>query len=176
MNLKGFSLGFVVGGLVGGLGTYLYFKKKNELDLETEIQEVKDYYKNKYSEKNEPKNKESEPPKKEESSSNEDKKMYKKIIDESEYLDEKKKGIEVINEYDFASDCEFEKIGILMFIDGIFTYDDGSKVPIENIKNILGNDYKNNLPVDDTPTYFRDYTLKVDYEILYDERRYKDIV
>lgn len=170
MSLKGFSLGVIIGATISGVVTYLYSKNMYESIINDEIAELKEHYK-KHMNHMEVDDSEviSVPVEQQEL----DIKEYRKMVEEEMYGD---KNIRPITEYEFASDEDYEKIGIIRYQDNIFTYDDGSNEPIDNIKSVLGDNYESNLPEDDDSTYFRDEKLKNDYEILYDERRHTDIV
>ena len=169
MNYKSFGLGFIVGGAIGAAASYFFFKSKNEYILEKEINEVKEHYNEKIEQIKKPIEtlKALQEDRKEENST------YKDII-ENEGYDEG--SIKVITEYEFTADDDYEKINIIRFEDGVLTYDDGSVEPIDNPESILGPKWKDNMPVDDNATYFRDEALKIDYEVLYDERRHKELM
>ncbi len=168
----------VVGVITGAAGSLLYFKKYYENIAQEEIDSVKETYKAKFEQKAS-----SEIEKKEEQtdSSNEakpDSDIYSSILSHEKYI-KKGRGKSdepyVIPPENFGELDDYEEVSLIYYSDGVLT-DDMDEV-IENPGDIVVENFETHFgEYEDDSVFVRNDILKCDYEILRDDRSFRDVV
>lgn len=189
-NFKNFAI-FVAGAALGGCTSYFYLKKIHEDKYDEDIQSVKEAFNKKYNkEYNEVENASATV---NVDSSNEDLKknldiskfLYEDIVNNSGYVDYANvvdvdedtiptKPF-VVKPEDFGDIVEYEIVTLKYFSDGALIDEDNEVV--EDVEFIVGLDALRMLDKYDTDSvYVRNDVKETYYEVIYDERRYDDLV
>ena len=180
-----FIAGLAIGGLAGVIGTKEYFKKKESERADKEIASVKEVWANrKPAEVEEPKKtevEEEEPVAKTEPKWNKpDLTSYSSIMKNNGYsYPERDKSDRRLRPYVIApdefgdrEDDGYDSISLTYYLDG--TLADGDEV-IENIDKVIGLTSLNHFgEYEDDSVFVRNDELKCDYEVLLDQRSFKD--
>lgn len=169
---------FMIGGVIGGMITWSYAKKKYELIAQEEIDSVKEIYSRKENKKD----------------------AYKEdneYIGETELMDEKSEEDSFSKKYEKAAEAhkrysgvdmnekpyviapeEFDEIGyetisLYYYTDGVVADRDDNV--IDNVDEIIGNDSLGTFgQYEDDSVYVRNDALKCDYEILRAEENFEE--
>lgn len=197
------AIAFALGAAAGSIATWLLVKKKYEKQAQDDIQEIRDYYAEKYKDKK-PVELEyehtGEPIAKvdilEETANgvkaqlsgiknpeqlhwfDEGTKIdYANIVRNEGYTNEEK-GVGtapyVIAPEEYGEADGYEMISLTSYADGVLA-DDWDE-PVEDIANTVGADYASHFgEYEDDSVFVRNERLKVDYEILADPRRFEDV-
>lgn len=178
-NILSKALIFTAGAAIGSVVTWKLLDAKYAKRAESEIEEIRKYYDNKFSSE-EPDLESSEEPTPLDFSE-EEKKEYIQIV--ANYTTEKG-GSEsmtvgtppyVIPPEEFDSEEDYDTVSLTYYTDGILT-DDYDNV-IEDIENTVGKDFASHFgEYEDDSVFIRNEMLKTDYEILMDYRPYADVV
>lgn len=189
-NSVGFLI-FIAGAAVGSAATWYYAKKKYERIAQEEIDSVKERFTivNNYvgpQDSDEAKAKELANKAKEKPSvadyakqlSKEGYTNYSNADISKEDTDVKDRVDEVpfvIPPEEFGEIEEYDKISLTYFADGVLT-DDEYEV-IEDVERTVGSDAVNHFgEYEDDSVFVRNHRLKVDYEILLDQREYAEVI
>ena len=178
------AIAFALGAAAGSIVTWLLVKKKYEKQAQDDIQEIRDYYAEKYKDKKE----RVEYTEIRDSSDDGDddydsdaadiaKIDYANIVRNEGYTNEEK-GVGtapyVIAPEEYGEADGYEMISLTSYADGVLA-DDWDE-PVEDIANTVGADYASHFgEYEDDSVFVRNDRLKVDYEILADPRRFEDV-
>jgi hypothetical protein len=165
---------FILGAGIGSITTWFYVKNKYEQIAQDEIDSVKEAFSVRVK---------AEQAKEKYNVSEYAEKLrghgYTKYSDSAS---ENKKSIEpeqmdkpyIISPDEFGELDEYDKISLYYYTDKILTDDD---VVIEDVDNVVGFDALNRFgEYEEDAVFVRNDTLKCDYEILRDRRKYSDVV
>jgi hypothetical protein len=179
-----FVAGIVIGGVAGVLGTKEYFKKKESERADKEIASVREVWANRKpveAEKSEETEKEEEPVAKTEPKWNKpDLTSYSSIVRGNGYSyperdrSDRKLRPYVISPDEFGDreDDGYDSISLTYYLDG--TLAEGNDI-IENIDEVIGLTSLNHFgEYEDDSVFVRNDELKCDYEVLLDQRSFKD--
>lgn len=164
-NIAIIASSLIVGAATGAFVSYKITKNKIERAAKQEIEEVREYYKNKYSKLKE----EAEEAQKEDQENvpQEDNKAEE---DDKEYGPEPY----VISPDEFGELYDYDPVTLILYKDGILAYEDG--VRVEDVDDVVGVESLNTFgQYEDDCVYVRNENMKCDYEILRDEARYSDL-
>lgn len=179
-NTASKALFFILGAASASLITYKVVEKKFKDIADEEIASVKEMYERKM--------KKVETDKKDEDEvrtlelKTEDKvNPYGSLVDSLGYSNNKEEqedmtdiDIQVIPPEDFG-EYGYKAESLTYYADEVLAYDTDEK--ITNIDKIVGSDALNSFgEYEDDSVFVRNHTLKIDYEILKDTRRYSDVV
>jgi predicted DNA-binding protein (UPF0251 family) len=109
-----------------------------------------------------------------------DYRMYypeKKVVApvKEEPKEEKKTSPYVIPPEDFGTNAGYEEISLTYYADGVVADDDDNAMSDEDIEETIGHEsLKHFGEYEDDSVFVRNDDMRTDYEILQDERRYKD--
>lgn len=168
----------VVGVITGAAGSLLYFKKYYENIAQEEIDSVKETYKAKYDP-----NATSEQEKNEEATSKSNEKksdsdIYSSILSQEKYVKRGKASSDepyIIPPENFGELDDYEEVSLIYYSDGVLT-DDMDEV-IENPGDIVVENFETHFgEYEDDSVFVRNDILKCDYEILKDDRSFRDVV
>ena len=178
------AIAFALGAAAGSIVTWLLVKKKYEKQAQDDIQEIRDYYAEKYKDKKE----RVEYTEIRDSSDDGDddydsdaadiaKIDYANIVRNEGYTNEEK-GVGtapyVIAPEEYGEADGYEMISLTSYADGVLA-DDWDE-PVEDIANTVGADYASHFgEYEDDSVFVRNDRLKVDYEILADPLRFEDV-
>lgn len=187
MNGK-YIVAFGLGAAVGSAASWYFFKTKYEQLAQEEIDSVKEVFskkENKTVEESEQQDDdEEEDHKKKESLAREDPNIteYTSILVNEGYTNESVKntiGSEipyVISPQEFGENYDYEVITLNYYADGVLT-DSEYDEPVEDIENVVGQESLTHFgEYEEDSVYVRNDRLRVDYEILLDERKYTDVL
>ena len=202
MNKAIFAVaGFVLGAAAGAAGSWYILRNRYEQITQEEIDSVKEVFAQRQAELNEEikskYNIQEEISKEEEDVSEELVNAYNDAVDKLDYssyskIDEpkssendsdiskkpEKKDPEkpyVISPDDFGEFDDYERISLTFYSDHILT--DDADEPIEDIDAIVGFESLNHFgEYEDDSVFVRNDKLKCDYEILLDERKYREVL
>lgn len=162
-NIAVIASSVVVGAAVGAFVSYKVTKSKIERAAKQEIEEIREYYKNKYAkvkeEETQPEQQTAEQPQ-----------------EDSEEKDKEEYGLEpyVISPDEFGELYDYDPVTLILYKDGILAYEDG--VRVEDVDDVVGIESLNTFGrYEDDCVYVRNENMKCDYEILRDEARYSDL-
>lgn len=182
------AIAFVVGAAVGAVASWRLIKKKYERITQEEIDSVKESLRT----RREMTIIEDEAcPTDDSININEQRPVVSKIdilekkIDELGYtnyskIEKKEKGAKnmsepyVIKPEEFGENDEYETESLTYYADGVLT--DDWDYPIEDIENAVGEDFAEHFgEYENDSVFIRNDRQKIDYEILYDTRKYSEI-
>ena len=168
MNKSLIFMSFTLGATIATFITWRLLKKKYSDLNEEEIESVRKYYKEKFNDTNQ--DVEEIKPEAESARTADD--ILKNYCPGGVY--EVEEVVAIITPEEFAA-SEYETISLTYYSDGVLADEDDDE--ITNISEIVGDEfisYLNNCK--DDSVFVRNNKLKCDYEILYDVRKYKDIL
>jgi hypothetical protein len=154
MNIKTIAA-FFTGFAVGVVVAEKYFAKNYERLVETEIESVKEVYRNK----------EKALEKKY------DRKEYMQIVEDSGYSEDAYENVErpyVIKPEEFGENDDYNQVSLTYYIgNGVVT--DENDEPLENVEDTIGSDYVQHFgEYEEDSVYVRNDRRRTDYEILLD--------
>ena len=187
-NVLSASLFFISGAAVASFITYKLVEKKFKDLADEEIESVREVYERKIKKLNPDENEKEENKQKgitakilitdDETKIN----PYSSLVNNLGYSNNKKEeedmaeenNIEVIPPEDFG-EYGFKCESLTYYKDRVLTFDNDEK--ITNIEKYVGPDALNTFgEYEDDSVFVRNHDLKIDYEILLDNRRYSDVV
>jgi hypothetical protein len=182
-NLFIFSLGAAAGAFVA----WRIVKTKYEQIAQEEIDSVREMYRSRLQDEEEPEQVEDEvtPTNKGDFSEMPDVKDYLKILQQTQYtedinyqkVEEEQMSMRpyVISPEDFGEHDDYETISLTYYADGTLT--DSTDEPIEDVEYVVGEDSLTHFgEYEDDSVFVRNDRLRTDYEILLDTRNYSDVV
>lgn len=182
MNKLSYLLAFAAGALIGSAATWYFVKDKYEKLAQEEIDSVKETFKKSY-EDQEVKHEE-EIHKVENNyynslaqNYNYEKKSRPETILEEDEEEEVRKMDEpyVIKPYEFGDYIDYEQISLLYFADGVLADEDTLDV-IDDVEETVGEYFADHFgEYEEDSVYVRNDAKRCEYEILKDERQYKDV-
>lgn len=183
MNKLSYLLAFAAGALIGSAATWYFVKDKYEKLAQEEIDSVKETFKKSY---------EDQETKHEEEIHKVENKYYNSlaqnynyekksrpeaILEEDEEEEEVRKMDEpyVIKPYEFGDYIDYEQISLLYFADGVLADEDTLDV-IDDVEETVGEYFADHFgEYEEDSVYVRNDAKRCEYEILKDERQYKDV-
>lgn len=182
MNKLSYLLTFAAGALIGSAATWYFVKDKYEKLAQEEIDSVKETFKKSY---------EDQEVKHEEEIHEVEKKYYNSLAQKYDYEkksrpetileedeeEEVKKMDEpyVIKPYEFGDYIDYEQISLLYFADGVLADEDTLDV-IDDVEETVGEYFADHFgEYEEDSVYVRNDAKRCEYEILKDERQYKDV-
>lgn len=182
MNKLSYLLAFAAGALIGSAATWYFVKDKYEKLAQEEIDSVKETFKKSYEDQEV--NHEEEIHKVENKyynslaqNYNYEKKSRPEAILEEDEEEEVRKMDEpyVIKPYEFGDYIDYEQISLLYFADGVLADEDTLDV-IDDIEETVGEYFADHFgEYEEDSVYVRNDVKRCEYEILKDERQYKDV-
>lgn len=185
------AIAFTLGAAAGSIVTWLLVKKKYEKQTHDDVQEVREYYAEKYQDKKPVEDdilkktadavkeqlKDIKAPEQLHWFDDSTKIDYANIVRDEGYTNEEK-GVGtapyVIAPEEYGEADDYEMISLTSYADGVLA-DDWDE-PVEDIANTVGADYASHFgEYEDDSVFVRNERLKVDYEILADPRRFEDV-
>ena len=179
MNKSLYLMSFVAGALVGSAASWLILKKKYEKITQEEIKSVKEAFSQKlvddmareWEENNE------EAVLAEEFAEVEAReKEYHKILKETGYAGEELKEpnyIQIISPVDLGSMDDYDIVSLTYYADEVLADDDGNIIdPADTVGAFALTQFGE---YDDDAIHVRNGKLKIDYEVLLDERYYSEV-
>ena len=174
---------FTAGAAIGAAVTWKLVKTKYEQLAREEIEAVRDYYKNR-EEKTKSEDTEDESDEDRSDDSDQTMKTYVETIKENGYANIEEKGEVdtvtinapyVITPEEFGEyGDEYETLSLTYYADGVLT-DEWDQV-IDDVDDVIGLDSLTHFgEYEDDSVFVRDDDIKIDYEILLDERNFADI-
>lgn len=182
MNKLSYLLAFAAGALIGSAATWYFVKDKYEKLAQEEIDSVKETFKKSY---------EDQEIKHEEEIHKVENKYYNSLVQDYNY--EKKSRPEtileedeeeevrkmdepyVIKPYEFGDYIDYEQISLLYFADGVLADEDTLDV-IDDVEETVGEYFADHFgEYEEDSVYVRNDAKRCEYEILKDERQYKDV-
>ena len=182
MNKLSYLLVFAAGALIGSAATWYFVKDKYEKLAQEEIDSVKETFKKSY---------EDQEVKHEEEIHKVENKYYNALAQDYNY--EKKSRPEtileedeeeevrkmdepyVIKPYEFGDYIDYEQISLLYFADGVLADEDTLDV-IDDVDETVGEYFADHFgEYEEDSVYVRNDAKRCEYEILKDERQYKDV-
>lgn len=182
MNKLSYLLAFATGALIGSAATWYFVKDKYEKLAQEEIDSVKETFKKSY---------EDQEAKHEEEIHKVENKYYNSLAQNYNYEkksrpeaileeDEEEEVIKmdepyVIKPYEFGDYIDYEQISLLYFADGVLADEDTLDV-IDDIEETVGEYFADHFgEYEEDSVYVRNDAKRCEYEILKDERQYKDV-
>lgn len=159
---------YILGAVTGAAATYVYCKEKYQRENSQDAQEVREYYKNLYS------NNEKDDYKDLTEEYDGSKDIDNRDPDENVAKEEIKNSASIIfiGEELFGEDDRFVDETIFLYSDGVFT--DADRDPISDVTKLIGNNVKKILNTDEDSIYIRNYLTNREYEILRLEEEYSE--
>lgn len=179
MNKAFLCLSFVAGAAVGSLAAFFltrdHFEKQANERADDEIESMREYYEKKEKEITTVTNAQIEKKAYEFVASRYQKTADQKISEqknkEEGFRMDKRPYVIDPSEY---GDLDYEQVSLNYYDDGVLTYENDDV--IENVDEMVGKDSLSHFGEFEADTvYVRNDTLKIDFEILADSRRYEDI-
>ena len=182
MNKLSYLLAFAAGALIGSAATWYFVKDKYEKLAQEEIDSVKETFKKSY---------EDQEVKHEDEIHEVENKYYNSLaqiydykkksrpetILEEDEEEEVRKMDEpyVIKPYEFGDYIDYEQISLLYFADGVLADEDTLDV-IDDVEETVGEYFADHFgEYEEDSVYVRNDAKRCEYEILKDERQYKDV-
>lgn len=164
-------LSFTAGGVIGFAAANKLLKDKYEQLIQDEIESVKVAFRKWRQTSEEELKKPTE----------EERKNYSQYASELGYTEQKDPSPlqkpNVISPDEFGSNEDYEEISLTYYADGTLTDDNDRAMSEDEIEDTIGKDSLNHFgEYEDDSVFVRNDRLKVDYEILKDERTYADIL
>ena len=163
---------FTIGGALGFIVANAMLKDRYEKLTQAEIDSVKAAFR-----------KDHPLPKKEETrqASENERKAYSQYVNKLGYAEEKKPAQiskpEVISPDEFGDRDGYEEISLTYYADGTVTDDSDRPMDEDEIEETIGKDSLQHFgEYEEDSVFVRNDRLKVDYEILFDQRTYADIL
>lgn len=187
MSKNNSILGFIIGAALGSVITWAVSKSEYEKRMNEELKTLR---KRPEEEKSENDISENESVEDDANSEEKDKEAemmeYARKIKENKYTnyenasaksEEEKVRVDkpyVISPEEFGELDDYDKFSLILYSDGVLTDEDDNVV--DDVENTVGHESLNTFgQYEDDSVYVRNDALKHDYEILLDERRYRDI-
>ena len=171
---------FAAGATIGSVVTWKLLDAKYAQRAEREIEEIKEYYRDKYSDRSG--TIETPAPIDEKAEFDDQvKEEYKNLV--QNYTGEKggSESMEigtppyVISPDEFDTLDDYDAISLTYYTDGVLA--DDADHPIHDIANTVGEDFESHFgEYEQDSVFIRNEMMKVDYEILMDYRPYRDVV
>lgn len=184
---------FILGAVLGSAATWYYAKKRYELIAQEEIDSVKEAFVSKVSSSETNKNEEEPKTAVEIARETDSLSKYARVLEKNRYTHySKNEYVESASETMDISDREkckpylihpdkfgeledYECIGFTYYSDGVLTNDGDEKV--KDIEGTVGSESLSHFgEYSDDSVYVRNDRLKIDYEILKDERTYEEVL
>lgn len=153
---------FILGGALGAFIASKVLKSKYERMAKEEIEEIREFYRNKLAEK--------------EAQAKDEENTTKEEVETQESKEEKEYGVGpyVISPDEFGELYDYDPTTLILYADGVLAYEDGVKV--KEVDDIVGIESLNTFgKYEDDTVYVRNEAMKADYEIIRDEARYSDL-
>ena len=172
-------LAFIFGAGVGSVVTYKMIKEKYARMAEEDIDAMREYYLQK---KSREENSENNPNLEESAAKAKDNRdktnimEYAKILNEERYSNDVPDAVveyEVISENEFGMDDEYDIITLTYYSDGVLTDDEDDVM--EDYAHIVGH-FEDYYDKDSDVVYVRNDARKAYYEIVKDERTYREVI
>lgn len=169
MNKSLYLVSFVAGALVGSAASWLILKKKYEKIVKEEIESVKEAFSNKVVE---------EHIEKDVSKATDDKEIeeYHNILKETGYAGEELKEpdyIQIITPVELGDRDDYDIVSLTYYADEVLADDDGNIIdPADTVGAFALTQFGE---YDDDAIHVRNNKLKIDYEVLLDERYYSEV-
>ena len=186
MSKTATAIAFVAGAAIGSVVTWYISKRNTEQIIQREVDSVKEAFSKQYG--NAQKTDSTEEPA--EADDEESKAKYAEIIEEQDYetsedddedYEDKDTGYAksitpyVISPYEFDQIEAYETRSLTYYADQVLT-DDDDRI-IENIDEVVGIESLTHFgEYEDDSVFVRNDRLKCDYEILFDQRNYSDVI
>lgn len=182
MNKLSYLLAFAAGALIGSAATWYFVKDKYEKLAQEEIDSVKETFKKSYEDQEVKHEEEIHKVENKYYNSlaqnyNYEKKSRPETILEEDEEEEVRKMDEpyVIKPYEFGDYIDYEQISLLYFADGVLADEDTLDV-IDDIEETVGEYFADHFgEYEEDSVYVRNDAKRCEYEILKDERQYKDV-
>ena len=183
MNKLSYLLAFAAGALIGSAATWYFVKDKYEKLAQEEIDSVKETFKKSY---------EDQEVKHEEEIHKVENKYYNALAQDYNYEkksrpetileeDDEEEAVRkmdepyVIKPYEFGDYIDYEQISLLYFADGVLADEDTLDV-IDDVDETVGEYFADHFgEYEEDSVYVRNDAKRCEYEILKDERQYKDV-
>lgn len=169
MNKSLHLASFVAGALIGSAASWLILKKKYEKIAQEEIESVKEAFSNKVVE---------EHIEKDISETTDDKEIeeYHEILEETGYACEEVKEpnyIQIISPVELGDRDDYDIMSLTYYSDYVLADDEGNIInPDDTVGAFALTQFGE---YDDDAIHVRNNKLKIDYEVLLDERRYSEV-
>lgn len=169
MNKSLYLVSFVAGALVGSAASWLILKKKYEKIVKEEIESVKEAFSNKVVE---------EHIEKDVLKATDDKEIeeYHNILEETGYAGEEIKEpdyIQIISPVELGDRDDYDIVSLTYYADEVLADDDGNIIdPADTVGAFALTQFGE---YDDDAIHVRNNKLKIDYEVLLDERYYSEV-
>lgn len=182
MNKLSYLLAFAAGALIGSAATWYFVKDKYERLAQEEIDSVKETFKKSYEDQELKHEEEIHKVENKYYNSlaqnyNYEKKSRPETILEEDEEEEVRKMDEpyVIKPYEFGDYIDYEQISLLYFADGVLADEDTLDV-IDDVEETVGEYFADHFgEYEEDSVYVRNDAKRCEYEILKDERQYKDV-
>lgn len=182
MNKLSYLLAFAAGALIGSAATWYFVKDKYEKLAQEEIDSVKETFKKSYEDQEVKHEEEIHKVENKYYNSlaqnyNYEKKSRPETILEEDEEEEVRKMDEpyVIKPYEFGDYIDYEQISLLYFADGVLADEDTLDV-IDDVEETVGEYFADHFgEYEEDSVYVRNDAKRCEYEILKDERQYKDV-
>lgn len=163
-------LSFAAGGAIGFAAANKLMKDKYEQLVQDEIDSVKSAFR-----------KEHPLPEKKQKPTKEERRQYSQRVNELGYSEETKPAPDrephVISPDEFGDQDGYDEISLTYYADGTVTDDNDRAMDEDEIEESIGKESLSHFgEYEDDSVFVRNDRLKVDYEILKDERTYADIL
>lgn len=185
---------FAAGALVGSLFTWSYTKKYYEKIANDEIESMKEWLNRRVKEQEEKtEDRFAEPAEKPATSpsTKPDLMEYAAMVKSLGYTDYSRKPeeakpeegneeVETMNNWPYViepeefGECGYEEVSLTHYADGVLT--DEQDNPIEDVDGTVGDDYADHFgEYEDDSVFVRNDTMRIDFEILADQRKFSDL-
>lgn len=167
------------------MAVWFIAKKKYELIIDEEVADIREMYRNKYSEKEKSyivtseinNSVESEKEYDSETEAEAGKEVMEAVIHSSGYSEDCKREPYTIDPAEFGMLDGFETIGLTYFADGVLADDEYDELSAEYISSHIGSDFADHFgEYEADSVYIRNEPEATDYEILADNRAYAHVV
>lgn len=183
------AIAFTLGAAAGSIVTWLLVKKKYEKQAQDDIQEIREYYAEKYKDKKvsvedtEIRDSSDDGEDDYDSDTADIQRMdYANIIKNEKYTNEEK-GVGTIEDgpapyviapEEYGEADGYDMISLTHYSDGVLA--DDWDVVVEDVANTVGADYADHFgEYEDDSVFVRNERLKAEYEILLDPRKFEDV-
>jgi hypothetical protein len=166
---------FIVGAAVGSVITWKLLESKYEQRVQNEVNELRDFYKNRYHGPENPDDSENAEPTSEAPATTYDAMVANYTGNDATETTEPSDKPYIISDDIFGEIDGYEIISLTLYSDGHLADDDDRL--IEDIENTVGNDAIRYFDkYEEDSVYVRNDRLKTDFEILLSQRSYLDVV
>lgn len=187
MSKNNSILGFIVGAAIGSVITWVVSKSEYEKRMNEELKTLRKRPEEEKSEKDISENESVDDDTNSEEKDKEAEMMeYARKVKENKYTNYETASVKsdvekvrvdkpyVISPEEFGELDDYDKFSLILYSDGILADEDDNVV--DDVENTVGHESLNTFgQYEDDSVYVRNDALKHDYEILLDERRYRDI-